>query len=468
MISYSLSDKGSFDPSSPFLAAAISSGFNESVGSRLVDDIDLVRMSGSPQCFLFACDFTAFDSHCVAENFRRPLVEGLLEVHEPYSDVIFGRKLSEYVLLGYGPGRISGTYWNSGRRVVRINRNLLPASLVVEDRRLPSLDIPASVLVTTQDLSQYEDKDGDALAVSVDGSDLFVLTSHGSGELTTLLFNSFENLSIVNFSVQEILRKFVSLLTVEYRRVVGDDSILVGRFRGDFDQFDGIIGTFIQCVQKIGHVINPDKLINGFGYCKYRQTHCLRGVYIPANRLGYIQSEKVRFVSDAKQLSSSLRAVFMTKISRGSNVRLASWLYIYILLQKITIITKRFSFSDDGRLLYAPDVETSGLLVTSGSRAETVHSQLLTYAYGLSSGRLNRTGNRYQRIISSHLTLSDTRIRQFLIPHVVVFSFPASLNGLGCDPMSFMFPSVESEMRRIETVWTHFGYAEIFLFCLWN
>lgn len=101
------------------LAAGFSAGFDESAGSRILDDMDLIYYSGNPDLFVIAVDYSAYDSHCVYSNFREPMIRALKDCFEKDASNFNGFTRSEIVEKAYGEGRMHSTLWNIGRKVVR-------------------------------------------------------------------------------------------------------------------------------------------------------------------------------------------------------------------------------------------------------------------------------------------------------------------------------------------------------------
>jgi len=117
--SYITSSEGTYEPSSYELAACFSSGFDQSVGSRILDDMNLIYYSGNPNIFTIAIDYSGYDYHCVYSNFRKPMIAALKECLESDDTDFNGYSRSELVDKAYGHGRMHNTLWNIGRKVVR-------------------------------------------------------------------------------------------------------------------------------------------------------------------------------------------------------------------------------------------------------------------------------------------------------------------------------------------------------------
>lgn len=97
LINYSLLNVGTYEPSSTYMAAQISSGEAEAAGSRILDDIDLVYLSGSRKNLVCTLDFGEYDSHCTYLNFSKPVIRGLKECFELDGSLFCGRTRVEVV-----------------------------------------------------------------------------------------------------------------------------------------------------------------------------------------------------------------------------------------------------------------------------------------------------------------------------------------------------------------------------------
>lgn len=335
------------------MAAQISSGSSEGDGSRLIDDIDIVRISGDVSQFVFGRDFANFDTSLRWENFRFPMIQALKKIHSSDSTPIFGRARSEWVELAYGEGRVHNTRWNAGRRVVRAKGStggvLRGKEFMSFAKGLKKLAPPPGVKRVDGDLDDYKDKNGDILICSCDGSDQYVLNSHGSGELTTLLMNSVHNISTYDCVQND--PDFMSLKLIPGMvRVVGDDAFETYTVGGGGDwtheKHDKMLKIVTNTCERVGLELNPSKCIAGFGFAEYRQTHGLRGVYIPKDQIMVISSEKSKNLDAPFRTIPSIRSMFMTKVSRGFSLRLAELMFWWITWNLISLKFKRWSNVD--------------------------------------------------------------------------------------------------------------------------
>uniref|UniRef100_A0AAU7E235 RNA-directed RNA polymerase n=1 Tax=Mops bat reovirus TaxID=3141894 RepID=A0AAU7E235_9REOV len=432
MVRYSLSNFGTLDPSSEFMACQISSGSSEAQGSRLLDDLDIVYYSGTSDLFIITIDYGEYDSHCTWRNFRQPIIEGLRECFvEDISD--FG-EVSRLDLIdgAHGPGRMHDTLWDIGREVFRTSKERLEecrksnewskgyALYMSKTRKIIA---PAGVNGVFTSRNVTEDVNGDLLACNVLGEDLAILSSHGSGELTTLLFNSVENMSVCDIFLNDpVIRQNLKVLV---RRFVGDDMYLVCRLKDTGHMNGGILDDIKQRifghVKASGHVVNPQKAFFGFGFGEYRQSHCLRGSIIPKDQIAIISSEKQKNVEDVQSVLVSFKGTLMTKIARGFSIELARKIFFYV-----SIIMGKFSFK---RLEFRRD--------------------FLTYQ-SLMVGGVWRDKRMKKRVI--------------VVPNWPWFFLPGTMNGLGLHPASFLASNTESEVGSILEGFKE--YTMDYLYCL--
>lgn len=329
LVRYGLSNLGTLDPHSTVLACQISSGSEESKGSRLLDDVDLVYYSGCNNLFMITVDYGEYDSHCTYKNFRKPIIDALKECHQTDIEKLGRYTRYELVEKAYGEGRVHNTLWDIGRGIYRTTQEKIDLyrgskTWIQNLKRYADMErkiiAPPGVRLVFVSRVVLEVQDGDILACNGVGEDFMTLKSHGSEELTTLLYNSVENLSISDIFLND--DQVSRAINVKVKRVVGDDMLIVGTVK-NFDQLKGsglqqMKEKVFQHVRESGHVVNPQKAFFGFGFAEYRQTHCLRGCIIPKDLIAIISSEKVKNIIDVQSVLISLKATLMTKISRVS------------------------------------------------------------------------------------------------------------------------------------------------------
>lgn len=94
-----------------------------------------------------------------------------------------------------------------------------------------------------------------------------MLTSHTSGEFTTLLWNSVENLCMSDIFLKD--PKLTKCMDVVVRRVVGNNMLAVCQVKNVFalkaEGLESIKETVFKHVAESGHVVNPQKASFVFG-----------------------------------------------------------------------------------------------------------------------------------------------------------------------------------------------------------
>lgn len=195
-------------------AAHFATGTATTSGVRILDNISTIIVSGKGDYLALDGDLSEFDSHNVYTNFRKPMIRALLKIinHEKFGpDRVSYEDMVHYA---FGEGTIHNTKWDVGRKpllILKDNADLDEMSTkydfmdydVVDEIKVRGLLPGASVLKAgrysiTNDSVKIEDYDRFFIGFTVDGSDLFTLTSEGSGELTTLMMNTVANLAIQN------------------------------------------------------------------------------------------------------------------------------------------------------------------------------------------------------------------------------------------------------------------------------
>lgn len=458
IIRYGTSSLGSFHPKDDDFAASISSGFDESIGSRIIDDMDLVHFSGNPHVFIIGLDYGEYDSHCTWKNFRQPIIAGLKKAFADDRTTFCGWTRNDLIEHAHGEGRMHGTLWDVGRRVVRANKKRVDMEIkralgyknigddtvsndsglgsgsdeVVNHRgviRAPNGGIagpplrPATVGVVGVpfDVSDFEDAHGDILICSTEGHDFSLLESHGSGELTTLLFNSVSNLAIGDVIYED--RRMRNIFDIQYRRVVGDDRIEIARIKTDrgilsLENYEYGMRRMIEGSWDSGHVINWNKMLFFHGFCEYRQTHCLRGVYIPKDQIMLISSEKTKYVDDVQSLMSSFASLLRTKISRGFKIELAWRIFWFVVFS---------------------------------------HTRISLKNYDLREGRIKLRPTNAEGWVQD-------RKRTFLVPNMYTYLLPLTMRGGSVDYDSFLLSNTESELPY----WfSRFGEEREFMLAVW-
>ena len=113
-------------------------------------------------------------------------------MHKDDAEKFGGYSRVDLVDFAHGDGRMHNTLWNVGRRVIRAKC----ADIEKYALKIGEHPLKAGVKCLNVDVGLVTNDNGDVFVCSGMGHDFSRLTSHGSGELTTLLFNSVHNLAI--------------------------------------------------------------------------------------------------------------------------------------------------------------------------------------------------------------------------------------------------------------------------------
>nr|QIJ70109.1 RNA-dependent RNA polymerase [Hubei reo-like virus 14] len=325
----------------PFTCDHIASGVDDTTGVRLADNISTLLASGTEFYLSYDCDFSNFDSSCVATNFRKPLIEGLksLGISNSYGpDKI---PYSEMVDYAFGDGYIHNTYWDVGRQPLWVLRTDVPSDVQSEMITKYSLDTISTSKVnpsisslhgskSMNPDSSYHVTDADVAPKDMenffignrsDGRDLVLLTSEASGELTTLMMNSIANLAAQNIFLKRIKEtKFGNCVRPVSQKAIGDDvTILLKIDSHDFTSQD--VEDFIVFTSKVfdgcGFSLSIPKTHLLIFSAEFVQTYCNLGIYQPKDQIMVIPSEKPRVIDNPSEFLQSLKRLYLSKISRG-------------------------------------------------------------------------------------------------------------------------------------------------------
>lgn len=122
---------------------------------------------------------------------------------------------------------------------------------------------------------------------------------------------------------------------------------------------------------------------------------------IPRDQIMLISSEKAKHIDDVQSLAATYAALLRTKIARGFKVKLAWYIFWFMVIN---------------------------------------HTRISLKNYILSNGRLT------MKEMSTEGGFSIDRSRTFLVPDVTRYLLPLSMNGCGVDMDSFLLSTTESEM----------------------
>nr|BCL59290.1 VP1 [Guangxi orbivirus] len=324
---------GSTRPDSKEIGGKIIIGDLESTGSRIMDACDTFRNTSDPTIITLALDYSEYDQHMTRENFRDGMMSGMRKSLQKYHDLRYeGMTVEDLLQAGYGEGRLVGSLWNGRRRIRRMSRDeyeSLPLSDKIPPDDAPFKFSPPGVfLIRNFSLIKRDiDKDinNDFILVSVwDGSDLAKVTTHLSGENTTLVWNSIHNLAAGTIIREEIARRNPNCLNIQSECYVGDDMLMYTtliNIRGDI--IDRVIDSIFETIKLFGHEASESKTTFLPFSAEKTQTHAKQGVYIGQDRMMFISSERKKDIEDIGGYMRANVNVFITKCSRGFSADLA-------------------------------------------------------------------------------------------------------------------------------------------------
>nr|UNI73872.1 MAG: RNA-dependent RNA polymerase [brine shrimp orbivirus 1] len=391
-------------------AAHLSVGEFETTGVRVLDDWGVICSSGTHGRISGDVDLSEYDSRNVRTNWRDPINRVLKRIY--YDDLTpmgpDSLTRSELVDFASGEGILVNSYWDNARKPFFFSRVAVEDGVITRfGRKLSLRPMPGAkglsdITVWVVDCSLSEGiTRGLCVGVALDGSDLFLLTSEASGEFTTLLFNGIMTLSIAQWIVSGLNGiNFGRSLTAKDLSVVGDDIHLEFLMKYPPSDYDDFMNWIVERVSETGHLVNVFKTMICPYTANYRQTHALRGLYIPKDQVMTSTSEKSRAIFDPLGYLGSRRSIYMTRLTRGAKPQS---LAVLLCLEYRQLMARRLKYST----------------VRWGS-FESQH------------------GVRFRR---SKVIMGD-RKRTFDVwrirPSLVTAALPPSLGGLGLDPRNLL------------------------------
>ncbi|QCQ85376.1 VP1 [CHeRI orbivirus 3-2] len=323
---------GSTRPNAREMGGKIIIGDLESTGSRVMDASDTFRNTSDPTIITLALDYSEYDQHMTIDNFRNGMRNGMKKALHKYHDLRYeGMTVEQLLEAGYGDGRLVGSLWNGKRHVTKMLRSEYES--LSESDKTPPIDAPFKFsppgvkLIRNLNLKKSEPtKNDDFILVSPwDGSDLAHVTTHLSGENTTLVWNSAHNYAGGTIIREEVEKKVPNVISVESEMYVGDDMLmyltLLCKPRGDV--IDKVLEVIFDTIKLYGHEASEAKTTFLPFSAEKTQTHAKQGIYIGQDRMMFVSSERRKDIED---VSSYMRAnvnVFVTKCSRGFSAELA-------------------------------------------------------------------------------------------------------------------------------------------------
>nr|AYA60488.1 VP1 [Mobuck virus] len=328
---------GSTRPNAREIGGKIIIGDLESTGSRVIDACDTFRNTADPSICTLALDYSEYDQHMTIDNFRNGMMRGMEKALHKYSDLRYeGMTVYQLLQSGYGDGRLIGSLWNGKRHVMRMSKdeyeNLEP-EWIQPPEDAPFKFSPPGVRMI-KNFSCIKDKNyrgSDYILVSPwDGSDLAKVTTHLSGENTTLAWNSVHNLAAGTIIREEIAKKSPNKIVIESETYVGDDMLMyttLNEKRGDV--VDEILTTIFDTIKLFGHEASESKTTFLPFSAEKTQTHAKQGIYIGQDRMMFVSSERRKDIEDVQSYMRANVNVFITKCSRGFSAELAHLILCY-------------------------------------------------------------------------------------------------------------------------------------------
>nr|QRW41814.1 MAG: VP1 [Lobuck virus] len=362
---------GSTRPDAKEIGGKIIIGDLESTGSRVIDAGDTFRNTSDPSICTLALDYAEYDQHMTMDNFRKGMKRGMEKALHKYKDLRYeGMTVYELLESGYGFGRLVGSLWNGRRHVKRMSRleyeALPPECTQVPDDAPFKFSPPGVRLIKNFSCIKNTAYVGsDFILVSPwDGSDLAMVTTHLSGENTTLAWNSAHNLAGGTIIREEVASKIPNKIVVESEMYVGDDMLMYMTLldkRGDV--VDKILEVIFQTIRSYGHEASESKTTFLPFSAEKTQTHAKQGVYVGQDRMMFISSERRKDIEDVQSYMRANVNVFITKCSRGFSAELAHLILcfktVFVGYRKLkrsiysngTLRSRHFDSNEDGYTL---------------------------------------------------------------------------------------------------------------------
>nr|AGZ92016.1 RNA polymerase VP1 [Changuinola virus] len=346
---------GSTHPDYPMIGGKIIVGDLEATGSRVVDAADTFRNSSDGDILTIAIDYSDYDTHLTQYNFRGGMLSGLREVVKQYENYRYeGFTLEQLIEFGYGEGRVARTLWNGKRKVVKVSSEaymmLDDVDREVREFKPPIGVHPVSTNEVLNSLIKKTSNDHNCILVSpTDGSDLALVSTHLSGENSTLVANSMHNMAIGTLIQDNINKRYTGKLSFLSEQYVGDDTLFYCKLHTyNAEEFNDIIINIFDTVKKCGHVASESKTMITPYSVEKTQTHAKQGIYIPQDRMMIISSERRKDIEDVQGYMRSQIHTMVTKVSRGfshdlaTNILMLKTSFIGAWKMKRTVLDEKF------------------------------------------------------------------------------------------------------------------------------
>ncbi|UYE91496.1 RNA dependent RNA polymerase [Mono Lake orbivirus] len=326
---------GPTHPSAAEIGGKVIIGDLEATGSRVVDAADTFRNTGDVTIWTLALDYSNYDTHMGHANFREGMLRGMRQALLGKQDLRYGEwTVEDLIACGYGPGRVDSTLWNGRRAVARMDRKVYD-SLPEKDRSPPTRPAfpfrpPGTLPIRSVSCFQPSTTGDVVLVVPWDGSDLASVTTHLSGENSTLVANSLHNMAMGRIIQEELAEKSPHVIEVLSEMYVGDDTLhYTHLLTSDVQKVDAAIQRIFKTVELCGHEASPAKTTYLPFSAEKTQTHAKQGVYIPQDRMMIVSSERRKDIEDVAGYLRAQCTTFITKVSRGFSEELAHLILLF-------------------------------------------------------------------------------------------------------------------------------------------
>nr|ATW68818.1 RNA-dependent RNA polymerase [Baku virus] len=326
---------GPTHPSAREIGGKVIIGDLEATGSRVVDAADTFRNTGDATIWTLALDYSDYDTHMSQDNFREGMLNGMRYALRDKTDLRYDSwTVDDLIRCGYGPGRVLRTLWNGKRAVFRMDRSVYES--LPEADRIPPSDAPfrfrppgTAPIRSVSCVSPARTQDV-VLVSPWDGSDLALVTTHLSGENSTLVANSLHNMAMGRIIQEEVARGSPNTIEVLSEMYVGDDTLHYTRLlTADPARVDCAIQRIFRTVELCGHEASAAKTTYLPFSAEKTQTHAKQGIYIPQDRMMIISSERRKDIEDVGGYLRAQCTTFITKVSRGFSEELAHIILLF-------------------------------------------------------------------------------------------------------------------------------------------
>nr|QKK82924.1 VP1 [Okhotskiy virus] len=320
---------GPTHPSVASIGGKVIIGDLEATGSRVMDAADTFRNTADSAIWTLALDYSNYDTHMTQHNFRRGMIAGIRSAIARHHALRYGQ-WDVYQLLeaGYGEGRVANTLWNGKRRVIRMDVTAYEA--LPEAERTVPLDAPfrfrppGTHPIRTLSLATPTTGDNVVLVVPWDGSDLARVSTHLSGENSTLVANSLHNMAMGRVIQDEVQTRAPGVFEVLSEMYVGDDTLhYIRMLTLKPEHVDRAIDVVFKTIELCGHEASASKTTFAPFSAEKTQTHAKQGIYIPQDRMMIISSERRKEIENVAGYMRAQVTTFVTKVSRGFSEDLA-------------------------------------------------------------------------------------------------------------------------------------------------